>query len=121
MGSWGAEIFESDTALDFLGDIIDQIEKAIDRDLEAARTDTTIERPVMAAVAILRALAQNFKSAAICIHRKKVQAWREEYFRWFDANVPSASRVWEAQRENDEKEFEDLLACPLWSREEGEI
>jgi hypothetical protein len=120
MGSWGADTFQSDTALDFLGDTIAGIVRVIDADLEAARSDDIIERPVMAAVAILRVLAQNFRSAAIIISRSKVQVWREEYLKWFDAKMPSASKVYEAEREIVEKEFDGLLACPLWSEDEGE-
>jgi hypothetical protein len=105
MGTWGKGTWENDTALSFLGATISSLKKAIEQDLTSAQTDDVLERPTLAAVAILRILLANV-GRTYFLSRKQVASWREQYLAWLDAN----SRDFDAtDRSNAEREFQLLL------------
>jgi hypothetical protein len=111
MGSWGPQIFDSDTALDYLGELIDSIEQTIEADLDSMRTKRgrqVIERPTLAALAALSALAKALPPAARRVSRSKVQSWRRAYLAWFDVEMPTASKNWHTERRIASLEFSRL-------------
>ena len=114
MGCWGSRVFQNDTALDTLGNVIDYLRKVINRDLRSAGTKSgsaTLERPVAAAVAILAALATEIPSARRCFTKGEVRQWEQAYFQWFDRNlVPSAPVAFvKGCRKNEARQFNILL------------
>ncbi|HVX14148.1 MAG TPA: DUF4259 domain-containing protein [Pirellulales bacterium] len=111
MGTWGSGTFENDTALDALGDLVDRLERQITRSLKAADRDGEYERPIIALVACLRALAAAFEEVRPWLRRSEVEAWQATYFAWFDRTSPKMGAEPEfvnALRANDNDEFEKL-------------
>jgi hypothetical protein len=52
MGTWAAGPFENDAALDFVGEVVDQLMGAVDEFLEEPQIDETFD-PAFAAIALL--------------------------------------------------------------------
>lgn len=57
MGTWAAGPFENDAALDFVGDIIDQLMAAVNGFVEAPQIDESFD-PAFAAVALLNVVME---------------------------------------------------------------
>ena len=117
MGIWGARVFENDAASDFLDHAVDELRTFIDDDLAKCGEDSVLERPVLAAVACLRAIlcgTCDTRQAAVLVPRTVVEHWQAEYARWFEETLPRAGLekpVLEAMRENARAEFQSLLTC----------
>lgn len=110
MGVWGYGVFESDSALDFLGNLVDSIKRLIAEDAAAAG-DGVLERQTLAAVACLRAIMREIPEARVYLSRDEVHGWSQAYLGWFDANAPELGAEQEALREmrqNAEREFQML-------------
>lgn len=110
MGSWGAGIFENDTALDYLGNLVQRLKRDLEEDVSSLH-DGVLERPAGVIVAILRCLAGCSSSAASIVDARDVKRWREAYLSWLKEVELSESfgrDHWKQYSEVLSKEFDDL-------------
>lgn len=88
MGTWGSGNFESDGALDMLGDLTDEIAAAIDEILAngTADADELGESHLVPRVAILDALCKQCSSSPP--EPDRVVGWRDAYLAVYDRSMP---------------------------------
>jgi hypothetical protein len=89
MGAWGAGNFENDGALDYLGELTEQLAGEIDDILargSAADADEDGESRLMPSVAILDTLCARFNGAPP--QPDRVARWRDLYLAAFDRSMP---------------------------------
>lgn len=111
MGTWGYRTFENDTALDAVGDVVDQLRQSVIDDL-ASLDDGVLERPVVGIVACLRALAVALEPAKDALEPGEVAEWQDRYLSWLDASqhdLGADPEFFAAYRANAKMEFDDLL------------
>ena len=118
MGAWGSDIFQDDTALDFVGDLAHSLVQMLHDHLGASRflEDRIIGPDVSAALACLRALALGIDSTRTCLSRSEVDLWRDNYLKWFDKHGAIEWRTAEdaaEYRQNVEREFQQLMAVSI--------
>jgi hypothetical protein len=112
MGAWGYGTWDGDSALGYLGDYIEKLKKDIEKNLRAnARKVDVLDRPVLAGVAMLRALIVG-TGEHYFLARSKAVAWRDQYLAWFDQpEVQDCHKHPERFRKEAVKEFRRLIAC----------
>src|SRR5262245_55430063 len=112
MGAWGYGTWDGDSALDYLGDWVHALKRDIEKNLKAnARKVNVIDRPVLAGVAMLRALIVG-TGERYFLARSKAVAWRDQYLAWFDQpEVLECHQHPEQFRREAVKEFRRLIAC----------
>ena len=112
MGAWGYGTWDGDSALDYLGDYIDKLKRDVEKNLRAnAREVDIIDRPVLAGVAMLRALIVG-TGERYFLARSKARAWRDRYLAWFDQpEVLDCHTNPALFRKEAVKEFRRLIAC----------
>jgi len=123
MGSWWYGTWDNDTACGLLGDTVHKLKRLIEMDLKSAQSkrDYIIERPVLAAVAMMRALIVESRSSYL-LPRRTAKAWRDHYLAWFDKpEVTGAHRNPRASRRRAEKEFQRLIRCASPDRSAEEL
>jgi len=114
MGTWGFQTFEGDSDCDYLGTLVQQIKRSIDKELAAMAKEVAtgkigrLDRTVVAAVAILSALAQKIPYTRHTVCKGEVRRWQDAYFAWFDRAMVSEQHSRKFQ-ENAKKEFLRLL------------
>jgi hypothetical protein len=88
MGTWGPGNFQNDGALDYLGDLCEQLTATIDKVLAdgAAAADEEGESTLVPAVAVLTLLAERLNG--VPPKPEKVAGWRTAYLAAFDATMP---------------------------------
>jgi hypothetical protein len=88
MGTWGAGNFESDGALDYVGDLMDQLEKAVANCFaheHGADLDGGGEDELVPSVAIMELLSAHCGAAPP--KPAVVAAWRERYLAIYDKQI----------------------------------
>ena len=111
MGGWGPGVFQNDTALDFLGDLVEQVCRTIQKDLSDLQSGDSYSthRLTVSAVSILAILAKNLPMVAIQLSASEVRVWKQVYFEWFDKTMPDASLDWKEMRRITKKQFDQLI------------
>jgi hypothetical protein len=84
MGTWEAGPFENDAALDYLGTVVDGLEKAILEFVAEPRIDDTLD-PALAAVALLNVIAKH--TPAVLRHPEAAREWRDAFLHCYDEQV----------------------------------
>src|SRR3954466_4771199 len=122
MGAWGHGTWDGDSALDYLGDYIHRLKRDIERNLRANdRKVDVIDRPVLAGVAMLRALIVGTGESHF-LARSKAVAWRDQYLEWFDQpEVLDCHQHPKLFRKEAVKEFRRLIACADPSEDTEEL
>jgi hypothetical protein len=122
MGAWGYGTWDGDAALDYLGDYVHRLKREIEKNLRAnSRKVDVINRPVLAGVAMLRALIVG-TGKRYFLARSKAVAWRDQYLAWFDQpEVQDCHQHPERFRKEAVKEFRRLIACADPSSETEEL
>lgn len=112
MGAWGYGTWDGDSALDYLGDYIRKLKNDVEKNLRAnARKADVLDRPVLAGVAMLRALIVG-TGEQYFLARSKAVAWRDRYLAWFDQpRVQDCHKSPARFRKEAVKEFRRLIAC----------
>jgi hypothetical protein len=87
MGFHGPKPMETDAATYVLGETLVNLQRRIRDDLKAAAADKVTERPVLGALACLRALLEAFPEHGFHCHPEDIEEWRDQYLAWFDANA----------------------------------
>jgi hypothetical protein len=98
-------VFENDKLSAYLGRMVRGVVADIDLDfakMQAQPDDGKRIRVLMAGIAILGVLSENFTAARCNVLKSQVARWRDGYFAWFDA-------------------YNIELDDPDWSREERQI
>ena len=113
MGIWGKGVFENDQLSGYLGRTVRGIVADIERDfanMQAQPDDGKHLRVLMAGIAILRALSENFVAARCSVLKSQVARRREGYFAWFDAyNIEPDDPDWSREeRQIHQAEFDRL-------------
>ncbi len=88
MGTWSADNFGNDGALDYLGDIINGLEKKIEDIFNsgtAADLDECGESELIPSVAIISILCENCNGAPPT--QEKIKQWRGRYLLIFDKQI----------------------------------
>ena len=87
MGTWGSGNFQSDGALDFVGDLIDQLANTAQTcfDEENAQLDEGGESELVPSVAIITFLSQNCGAAPP--KPDVIANWRRKYLAIFDDQI----------------------------------
>jgi hypothetical protein len=88
MGTWGAGPFQNDAALDFVGEIRDQLVEAIESFVRAPRIDEGFDE-AFAAVALLNLVAGG--SPAYRPKPEDARRWREALLKCFDEQIEELS------------------------------
>lgn len=112
MGFWGNGILESDIASEYLGEVIERIEKDIDCDI-ASLNNGILERITPTAIAILNALATLAPvNVLVTVNSEKVAAWHVIFQQWLIEIENSESQdaaEWAAYRDVVDREFSQLI------------
>lgn len=113
MGTWGVGNFESDGALDYMGETIDafvaRIEECLE-DEERSRLDEDGESVIVSTVAILSVLYEHCRAPAP--EPDVVEQWKEQYLAIFDDQIDGldpAEGYKEERREVIEETFDKLI------------
>jgi hypothetical protein len=121
MGTWGSGNFEGDGALDFVGDLIDQLENTIQAcfDEENADLDEGGESELMPSVAIIGLLSQNCGAAPP--KPDIVENWRKRYLAIYDGQIDDLDPADDFKTERRaviDKTFGDLmeLSSQFWKQ-----
>jgi|SRR6185369_10317077 len=86
MGTWGAGNFDSDGALDYLGDHIDSLVEKINECFEAgAGLDEEGESELMPTVELLVILAEQCPAAPP--KPEEVKTWKKRYLKTYDSEI----------------------------------
>lgn len=87
MGTWSAGNFENDGALDFVGDLVDQLIEGIERCFEesGADLDEEGEAVLVPSVEIISLLCERCNAAPP--DPEAVKSWKEEYLEIYDAQI----------------------------------
>lgn len=88
MGTWGADNFESDAALDFVGDEIDRyvdVIEAIFDDEQRFRLDEAAEGMLMPCVVLLLLLCEHCE--AVLPEELDIAAWKARYLEMYDDQI----------------------------------
>lgn len=87
MGTWAAGNFDSDGALDYVGEIIDQLTNTIASCLEEgnAGLDEGGESELMPSVAIIKVLSEHCGAAPP--KPDVIQSWRNQYLAIYDEQI----------------------------------
>jgi len=87
MGTWGSGNFENDAALDYAGQLVDQLADRVDELLEddAADLDEEGEGVLMPSIAFIAALVQ--ESQCSPPDAARIRGWRESYLMIFDEQI----------------------------------
>ncbi len=114
MGTWGPGVFDSDTSLEVVGEVAKLLKQMIVRDLKGMvkKSDQDVlERPVVAAVAILATLATKYPTARYSVTKGEVAQWKQEFLAWHEQwFVQGCSPdVWKPHKMHAKKEFDKLL------------
>jgi len=94
MGTWGAGNFDSDGALDYIGEVADGLEDRIEEcfaDEESSALDEDGETVLMASVAILSVLCEHCKAPPP--KPDIVARWKQRYLDIFDEELHSLETV----------------------------
>ena len=89
MGTWGSGNFQSDGALDYLGDVVDELSARIDEILASdsrAAADEEGESVLMPTVAIISVLCNTCN--AVPPEPDKIADWRTRYLAVFARTMP---------------------------------
>ncbi len=112
MGVWGPGVFDSDSALDFLGDLerslIDRIREDLDR-----LDDGFLDPITPATISILHGIAKHIPSTRVHLDPDELDRFRHRYLQWFDANEHEFGGEDEFMKELRGKaaaEFDSLIA-----------
>lgn len=111
MGTWGTEVFENDTALDYLGDTVLRVIDDIRTDL-ATLDNGDLARVTPAAASVLVGIALHIPNARCCLTKQQMSAFRDTYLQWFDTNMHESGAdadVLSAMRDSIEKVFIQLI------------
>ncbi|MBI4821745.1 MAG: DUF4259 domain-containing protein [Deltaproteobacteria bacterium] len=84
MGTWAAGPFSNDSALDFVGDVTDDLIKAIEDFVESPEIDETFE-PAFAAVALLNVIGKAV--SAYIPEPEQVRMWRDVFLACYDDQI----------------------------------
>ena len=84
MGTWAAGPFQSDTALDYLGDVVDEVSATLEQFVESPEIDEGFEE-AFAAAALLNVLAHQTPAAPP--EPDRIAAWAEALLRCFDGQI----------------------------------
>lgn len=125
MGVWGDGIFDGDGACDFLGHVIEQLADVIDEGLELSNSGrecpplqtaklgkgqlVTLHEPVVPALAILSAIVSKIPSARSCLEKRRVRAWQQQYFQWFENEYVLANGTCDDYQNSIKREFRSLM------------
>ena len=87
MGTWAAGNFDSDGALDYVGDLMDQLTKTISSCFEDdnADLDDGGESKLMPSVAIIKLLSTHCGAAPP--KPNVIEAWRDQYLEIYDNQI----------------------------------
>ncbi|HET6915829.1 MAG TPA: DUF4259 domain-containing protein [Acidimicrobiales bacterium] len=110
MGTWGSKTFENDTAIDELGQAVDGLQGRLSEDMDNL-DDGILERPALALVAMLRALAATIQAAKEMIDHAQVVSWSDRYLTWMDENKQefgATEEFFARYRANAAEEFASL-------------
>ena len=114
MGTWGYGVFDGDSECAYLGNLVSRIRESIETDLVAMvreAVDKRVrrrDRPVLAGVAILSALARAIPYTKHCVSKQDVKRWRHSYWSWFDVAMTNEPHCDEFRRTAN-REFRALL------------
>lgn len=86
MGTWGTEVFDNDTALDYLGNVVQRIIDDIREDL-ATLDNGDLARVTPAAASLLVGIALQLPDARFSLSKQLMNSFRSTYLQWFDANM----------------------------------
>jgi hypothetical protein len=128
VGTWGTQVFDSDHACDYLGDIVGPLIVAVRQGIGALSgwdNHYAVEK-IVPSIACLRALAQAFSlNVQVHLQRSQVERWRDRYLEWFDETEASAWRTPEGAaefRKNAETEFNLLIEqLTEWPADEWDL
>lgn len=90
MGAWGSGVFENDTALDYLGNLVDKLVLDLEADL-ARLDDGILERPFGSCIAILSILAKSTGLGIEYIPLVKIDEWKVTIRNWIASVAESES------------------------------
>ena len=118
MGTWAAGPFESDTALDYVGDVVDEICNTLDAFIEAPAIDEGFDE-AFASAALLLVLSQHTPAAPP--EPERVKEWQKAMLECFDAQIDSMQPEAAFKRDHRvtlEKAFVDLIerSSKFWKR-----
>lgn len=118
MGSWGAGVFENDVASDYLGALVRQVIKSIEKDLSTMSKPGRrgeLERPFVAALAILEVFGRGIPSTRFSLRKTSISRWKQTIFEWFDGNfVPACAPThWEPVRRDLQRCLDYLESVAL--------
>jgi hypothetical protein len=119
MGTWGTGVYSNDTALDWLGDLIESVSKEIRKGIEDF--DESSGEALLAAADTIRVLCEN--SGAAPPKATEVDGWHMSYLRCWESYItgldPKEGFV-EAQRDVINDVFSRLsqVALSFWDRKQ---
>lgn len=90
MGSWGYGVFDSDGALDFIGDIVDKYCEAIDESFKTIEDESSFNsenEDILVLVRLLDVICN--ESGAAFPDVKLVECWKEKYTPLFEKYAPA--------------------------------
>lgn len=112
MGSWGVGLLDNDSALDYIGNLVDRIIADLESDL-AMLSDGGLERTAGPCVSLLATLVESYRDA-FGVTSEQVAVWREKVSSWLAEVIDSESRdrdAWLAYKASFDAEFERLAAA----------
>ena len=112
MGVDGSGVFDNDSCADFLSEICQRLREAIQNDLSTL-DNGFLERVSPAAISVLLAIAKHIPVSRCFTDNKEIVAYRDQYLRWFDANMPefeAEENFLKEWRSVAEQEFNALIA-----------
>jgi len=109
MGAWGSGTFENDSCCDAIGHIVDDIVRVVEVDLKSLRRPASLERPCLAAVAALSALAKEIPYVRFCLSQDDVRRWKDTFLSWLAQQRSLLGDDYLEWYRNSRREFNVLL------------
>ena len=112
MGSWGAGLWDNDSALDYIDNLVERIITDLETDL-ATVSDGVLERMAGPCVSLLATLVEQYRCTS-AITMERVAIWRGKASSWLAEVIASESsdqEAWIAYKQSFDAEFERLATA----------